>query len=188
LAVVESSVEALLAGPGREADVVLLDLLLPGEPDVADNVRRVRRAGARVVIFTSDSRPAVVRAAVDAGALGVVLKGDPEASVVAAVLAARDGQFFVSGRLAHAMVTDPRAAIRLPAREREVLTYVANGLPHKLIAKRMRISVDTIPSYLRRVAARYAKAGLVDLTPAELAAHAVRDGHVELGEPGDDGK
>ena len=49
----------------------------------------------------------------------------------------------------------------------------------------MGISVDTVASFLRRVAGRYAKAGLVDLTSAELAAQAVRDGHVELGDSGD---
>ncbi|HEX5402613.1 MAG TPA: response regulator transcription factor [Pseudonocardiaceae bacterium] len=177
------TVAELLAGPGRHADVVLLDLLIPGERDVAENVRRLREAGARVVIFTSDSRPGVVRAAVDAGALGLVLKEDPEYRLVEAVLAAREGELYVSGSLAHAIVTDPRAKIRLSDREREVLTYVANGLPHKLIAKRMAISVETVPSFLKRAAARYAEAGVVGLTPAQVAAHAVWDGHVELSDP-----
>lgn len=181
LDLIEASIEALLRRqPDLSSVVVLLDLLLPGEPDVAANVRRVRAAGAQVVAFTSDSRPAVVRTAVDAGALGVVLKGDPESAVAEAVRAAHAGEFFVSSRFAYAMVTDPRASIRLSPREKEVLTLVANGLPYKVIAKRIGISVQTLPSYLRRVAARYAAAGAGQPSPSELVALAVRDGHIDL--------
>jgi DNA-binding NarL/FixJ family response regulator len=138
--VVESSVQALLDGPGRAADVVLLDLVLPGEPDIAENVRRIRQAGPQVVVFTSDSRPGVVSTAVTAGALGVVLKGDLEDRLVEAVLAARAGEFTVSGALAYALVNDPRASVRLTPRQREVLTLVARGMPHKLIARRLGIN------------------------------------------------
>ncbi|WP_447007188.1 response regulator [Saccharothrix isguenensis] len=180
LSVVEPTVEALLAGPGRDADVVLLDLLLPGEPDIATNVRRIREAGPRVVVFTSDSRPAVVSAAVVAGALGVVLKGDGEDRLVEVVLAARAGEFTVSSTLAYALVNDPRARIRLSERQREVLTLVARGLPHKAIARRLGIRPDTVPSHLRRVASSYARVGLENLTSSELAAQALVDGHIEL--------
>lgn len=179
LVAVEASVSALLDGPGRAADVVLLDLLLPGEPDVAANVRRVRESGPQVVVFTSDSRPALVRAAVDAGALGVVLKADPPECVEEAVLAAKDGEFTVSSSLAHALVNDPRAGIRLSERQREVLTLVARGMPHKSIAKRLGIKVGTVPSHLRRVAAAYARVG-APLALPELAHQALVDGHIEL--------
>jgi DNA-binding NarL/FixJ family response regulator len=178
---VAPTVEALTADE-EPADVVLLDLLLPGEPDVADNVTRLRATGARVVIFTSDSRPGIVRRAIDAGALGLVLKGDPEDRLVDAVLAARRGEFFVSSRLAHVLVTDPRAGIRLTQREREVLELVARGLPHRLIAKRIGISVNTLPSYLRRAAKRYADARHPTGSAAELVAFALADGHISIGD------
>ena len=58
--------------------VVLLDLHLGDGSDVAENVERLRARGAGVLIVTSDHRPAVVGRALDAGALGLVLKEDPE--------------------------------------------------------------------------------------------------------------
>ncbi|MBP2324857.1 DNA-binding NarL/FixJ family response regulator [Kibdelosporangium banguiense] len=151
------SVAALLAGPGRHADVVLLDLLLPEEPDVVANIGRLQAAGPRVVIFTSDSRPAVVRSAIEAGALALVLKGDPESRMTEAILTAQTGEFSVSSRLAHAIVTDPAVATRLSADEQEVLTMVAHGLPHKLIARRLGIAADMITPHLRRIVRGYAR-------------------------------
>nr|CEL13488.1 putative two-component system response regulator [Kibdelosporangium sp. MJ126-NF4]CTQ99174.1 putative two-component system response regulator [Kibdelosporangium sp. MJ126-NF4] len=181
LGVVETSVRALLDGPGRHADVVLLDLVLPSEPDIAANVRRIREAGPRVVVHTNDTRPAVVSLAVNAGALGVVLKGDSEERLVEAVLAAQAGEFTVSSALAYAVVNGPRARIRLTARQREVLTLVARGVPQKVIARELGISVDTVPSHLRRIADSYVRAGVTGLTSTELAAQALVDGHIELG-------
>ncbi|ANZ39596.1 hypothetical protein BBK82_29665 [Lentzea guizhouensis] len=181
LGAVETSVRALLDGPGRHADVVLLDLVLPDEPDVATNVRRIREAGPRVVVHTQDTRPAVVSRAVTAGALGVVLKGDSEQRLVEAVLAARAGEFTVSSAMAYAVVNDPRAQVRLTPRQREVLTLVARGVPHKVIARRLDISPETVPSHLRRIADSYVRAGVTGLTSTELAAHALVDGHIELG-------
>lgn len=180
LVAVEPSVATWLR-TGPPVDVVLLDLMIPGEPDVAANVARVRAAGPQVVLFTGDHRPAVVRAALDAGALGLVLKDDdPTDAVVEAVLAASRGQHHVSGDLAAAIVDGAQALVRLSPREIEVLTHLARGLPHRSIARLMGISEATIPSYLKRVAAKYAVTGVTNRGPHELAATAVVDGHVDL--------
>ncbi|MEU3770782.1 response regulator transcription factor [Amycolatopsis keratiniphila] len=160
--------------------VVLLDLLLPGERDVATNVRRIRATGAQVVIYTSDSRPGIVREALDAGALGLVLKSDQEERVVDAIRDAAQGKKSYSSRLAHAIVTDPRALVRLTAREREVLTLVAKGMPRRLIAKRLGISERTLPTYLERAGEKYTKASTTPAGPGELAALALEDGYIEL--------
>lgn len=181
LVAVEPSVAALLRG-GHDVDVVLLDLRIPGEDDVAANVARVRATGPQVVLFTSDHRPALVRAALDAGALGMVLKDDEEGSaLVEAVLAAHAGHHHVSGDLAAAVVDDAQAMVRLSPREIEVLTHLARGLPYRAIARQMGVSEATIPSYLKRVAAKYAAAGVTNRGPHELAAAAARDGIVDLG-------
>jgi DNA-binding NarL/FixJ family response regulator len=180
LGAIEPSVTALLERTDAHASVVLLDLLLPGEPDIAHNVARIVATGARVVILTSDSRPGVVRHAIDAGALGLVLKGDPEESVVDAVRAAHANEFSVSSRLAHAIVTDPRAGVRLSERERQLLSLMAQGKPRKLIAKEMELAVHTLPSYLERAAKKYAKVGHRTEGPGQLVAFALRDGHIAI--------
>lgn len=181
LRAVHASVSDLLANPPVPA-VVLLDLLLPDEPAVADNVARLREAGAQVVIYTSDSRPGVVRQALRAGALGLVLKGDPEERLVDAIRAAAVGQSAHSSRLAHAIIEDRRAFVQLPQRERDVLTMIAKGLPRRLVAKELGISENTLPTYLNRAAERYRAAlGVPDLpSPGETVAFALEDGHIEL--------
>ncbi|WP_217165821.1 response regulator transcription factor [Streptomyces sp. AC512_CC834] len=65
--------------------VVLLDLRLRDGSDVASNVRRLLAAGARVLVFTGEQRPALVRRALDEGALGLVLKEDPQDRLVEAI-------------------------------------------------------------------------------------------------------
>ncbi|WP_372664353.1 LuxR C-terminal-related transcriptional regulator [Amycolatopsis kentuckyensis] len=179
LCAVYPAVSAMLASPVT-VSVVLLDLLLPDERDVTENVRRIRSAGAEVVIYTSDSRPGIVREALDAGALGLVLKGDPEERVVDSIRDAAEGRKSYSSRLAHAIVTDPRAVVRLAAREREVLTLIAKGMPRRLIAKQLGISEKTLPTYLKRVDEKYAKARNASASPGELAAFALQDGYIEL--------
>lgn len=83
------------------ASVVLLDLRLRDGSDVASNVRRLRATGARVLVYTGEQRPALVHRALDEGALGLVLKEDPQDRLVEAIRTAETGEIYVSSRLAH---------------------------------------------------------------------------------------
>lgn len=88
-------------------DVVLLDLELRDGTSAADNVAAIVAAGPAVVIYTNEHKPAVVGGALRAGALGLVLKGDPERHIREAVLAAAAGEHYASSRLALQLTTDP---------------------------------------------------------------------------------
>jgi len=173
--------------------VVLLDLHLGDGSDIADNVVRLRRAtGAGVLIVTSDHRPAVVGRALDAGALGLVLKEDPEESLVEAIWDAARGDFAVSSRLAQQLVVDPARRVRLSRRELQVLGLLARGLPWSAIARDMSLTPETARAYCYRVVQKYTRVGAdISHGPREAAYLAVRDGHFDLGpvdtEPGDDG-
>ncbi|WP_191301450.1 response regulator [Lentzea cavernae] len=181
LAAVCPSVSALLEMEPVPA-VVLLDLLLPDDEPVGDNVRRLREAGAQVVVYTSDSRPGYVHQALKAGAVGLVLKGDPEDRVVEAIRAAAQGQSSCSSRLAHAIMEDRRAFIKFSQQERDVLSLIAKGLPRRLVAKELGISEKTLPTYLDRARERYREALDVPVppSPGEIVALALEDGHIEL--------
>lgn len=182
LCAVRPSVAALLELLPPAPAVVLLDLHLPGEPEVGENVRRLRETGAQVVVYTADSRPGVVHQALRAGAVGLALKGDPEPRLVAAIRAAALGRSAPSSALAQAIMADRRAFIQLPQRERDVLTLIATGLPRRLVAKKLGISERTLPTYLERASERY-RAALgrsAAPSPAETVAFALQDGHIEL--------
>ncbi|MDX8145009.1 response regulator transcription factor [Lentzea sp. BCCO 10_0061] len=181
LATVCPSVSALLEVQPVPA-VVLLDLLLPDNEPVEDNVRRLRDAGAQVVVYTSESRPGYVHLALKAGAVGLVLKGDPEERLVEAIRAAAEGQSSCSSRLAHAIMEDRRAFIKFSQQERDVLSLIAKGLPHRLVAKELGISEKTVPTYLNRARERYRDALDIPVppSPGETIAFALEDGHIEL--------
>ena len=192
LAVIAPTVDAMLAEGAKGATVALLDVNLGDASAVGDNVARLRRAGLNVLLFTGEHRPAVVRRAMDAGALGLVLKDDPEASIVTALHEGNAGRFVVSGALAHQIATDPRGAIRLSERETEVLGLLARGLPWTAIARNLGLSVETARTHCYRAIEKYALAGApVSLGPKNVAYQALEDGHVDAppqaGTPGERG-
>lgn len=179
-----TSVEELVAGPGRHADVVLLDLHLSADADrdPGDNVRRLRACGASVLLLTAESRPVPIRAAVAAGALGVCLKTDPVDSLVAALRCVRTGTPATSGPFAHALVTDDRLAAELTAREREVFDYLAQGVGRSEIGRLLTppVTVHAVDACVKRVAQRYRALGRPTFNAYETLAQLVQDGHVDL--------
>lgn len=179
-----STVGDLLARWVTPLSVVLLDLHLGDGSDIGDNVRRLREQAAGVLIVTSDHRPAVVGQALDAGALGLVLKEDPEESLVEAIWDAARGSFAVSSRLAQQLVTDPARRVRLSRQELEVLGLLARGLPWSAIGKEMNLMPDTARTYCYRVVEKYTQAG-ADIAhgPREVAYRVFRDGYLDM-QPG----
>ncbi|MFG2566978.1 response regulator [Streptomyces sp. NPDC048567] len=176
-------VDALLAEDlgDEEALVILLDLRLRDSSDIGSNVRRLRATGARVLVFTGEQRPALVRRALDAGASGLVLKEDPQDRLVEAIRTARTGELYVSSRLAHSIVTDPRGRVRLSARQLQVLELIAKGLPHEDIARMLHITPDTLRTHRRRAIRAYAEASGVPVEgTGELVYRAVADGVIDV--------
>jgi DNA-binding NarL/FixJ family response regulator len=177
-----------VAADGREAvevalatspDVVLMDLEMPElngiELNGMDATRALREAGsdARVVVLTTFSDRDRILGALDAGALGYLLKdADPE-EILRGVRAAARGESPLAPRAAHELLIEraggqARPEADLSAREQEVLALVAEGLPNKLIARRLQISEKTVKAHLTSV---FAAIGVTDRTQAALWAH-----------------
>src|SRR5450432_3284136 len=95
------TVDALLAGPGRHAHVVLLDIDLSDGTTVESNVAAILAAGPAVLVLSAADKPLLVRDAMRAGALGYVLKSEETSQVRAAIKAVAAGQDWISTRLAY---------------------------------------------------------------------------------------
>jgi DNA-binding NarL/FixJ family response regulator len=159
------------AAVAAEADIVLMDLSMPGM-DGVEATREVLalRPHVRVVVLTSFAEQARVLAALDAGAVGYLLKDTEPEDLIHAVHEAAAGNAPISPRAALALLP-PRGASRpspsanLSPRERQVLTLVAVGLPNKSIARRLQISEKTVKAHLTRI---FAALELYDRTSAAL--------------------
>ncbi len=150
-------------------DVVLMDLEMPRADGIeATRALRAARCGARVVVLTTFSDRERILGALDAGALGYLLKdADPE-EIIRGIRAAAIGDAPLAPRAAREMLTDrsrPRTGPGLSARELEVLKLVAQGLPNKRIARELEISEKTVKAHLTRV---FAQLGVTDRTQAAL--------------------
>jgi DNA-binding NarL/FixJ family response regulator len=166
------------AGEGAEAvelvrrtrpDVVVMDLQMPGVDGVEATRRIVEEGlGAEVVVLTSYSDSTRIVAALDAGAVGYLLKdADPE-DVLAGVRAVSRGESPLDPKVARRLLTDratPAGPGQLTPREAEVLSLVRSGLANKQIARRLGISERTVKAHLTSV---FQRIGVVDRTQAAL--------------------
>jgi DNA-binding NarL/FixJ family response regulator len=160
--------EAAVAGL---ADIVLMDLSMPGMDGVeATSEVLALRPQARVVILTSFAEQARVLAALDAGAVGYLLKDTEPDDLIHAVHQAAAGNAPISPRAALALLpprgaSKPSPSANLSPRERQVLALVAVGLPNKSIARRLQISEKTVKAHLTRI---FAALDVYDRTSAAL--------------------
>jgi DNA-binding NarL/FixJ family response regulator len=143
------------AGDGREAarlverldpDVALLDLRMPVLDGVAATAEIVARSRTRVLILTTYDTDADIERAVEAGAIGYLLKDTTRERLVDAVHAAARGETVLAPRVARRLVARIQrpAPAALTPRESEVLAAVADGLSNADIGRRLVIGEATV--------------------------------------------
>ena len=177
--------EAVTRVAALQPDVVLMDLRMP-VLDGAEATARIRGAGGPpvLVLTTYDTDADIVRA-VEAGAMGYLLKDAPRSVLAQAVRAAARGETVLAppvvARLAGRLRADTAAAASqaagptLTAREVEVLGCVARGLSNAEVGRELFIGEATVKTHLLRA---FEKLGVADRTAAVTAAY--RLGLLEL--------
>lgn len=178
------------ASSGREAlnlaarlspEVILLDMVMPNM-DGVETIRQLRTAGstAAIIVLSTFAENQMVRDAVEAGALGYLLKDASRAELLRAIEGARNGrpalhpeaQRHLMQRLA-SPAKKPSKVEELTSRERDVLIEIARGRSNKQIASTLHLSEGTVKGYVSII---LAKLEVEDRTQAAL--FAVKEGLV----------
>jgi DNA-binding NarL/FixJ family response regulator len=150
-------------------DVILMDLSMP----VMDGVEATRKVLAalpetKIVVLTSFSDRAQVDRALQAGAIGYVLKDCDPQDLVAAVRSAAAGHAPIDPRVARALLPSAKAGSpvdQLSSREVEVLRLIGKGMANKQIGRALGIQENTVKAHVGSI---FRAIGVTDRTSAAL--------------------
>jgi two-component system response regulator NreC len=170
--------DALFRARALKPDVILLDVVMPGESGIDVLPRLLEESPeTKVLVLSMQEDPSYVREAFAAGAQGYVLKEAADEEVVSAVREIAKGGRYVHPTLGARMVAaeaEERAAADadpLSERERDVLRLLALGHTNQEIAEKLYISVRTAESHRAHIMQKLRLA-----TRAELVRYALSQG------------
>lgn len=170
--------DALAALATEPADVVLMDVRMPGQDGIAACAEVTATSDARVVILTTFDLDEYVVAAIKAGASGFLLKDAPPEELLAAIRTVHAGDAVIAPsstrrlltRLAGSLPdpTDGAGLEDLTDREREVLVLMARGHSNQEICKELFLAEPTVKSHVGKV---LSKLGARDRVQAVVIAY-----------------
>lgn len=177
-----NGLEAVALASSLKPDVILMDLVMP-ELDGIEATRQIRGTGmaSQILVLTSFANDQHVRDAIEAGAIGYLLKDVLKADLLRAIQMAAHGKPTLhpeaQGYLMR-QVSAPAPASNLPnltERERDVLRLITRGQSNKEIAFTLHLTEGTVKGY---VSAILAKLDVADRTQAAL--YAVKHGLTDV--------
>ena len=148
---------ANLASAGQQStespDLVLLDLELPGLNGLEGlTVLKAKWPATPLVMLSSHTEPEMKRTALARGAAAYISKAESSAHIIATIMAVLRGESaaLITQRLVGAPTNNASGA-HLTARQCEVLDLLCQGLPNKLIGRRLTLSENTVRGHVQAV-------------------------------------
>ena len=169
---------------GHKPNVLILDLNMPGGPAL-DAVPDIVEASpkTRIVVLTMQNEPVFARRALQAGAVGYVLKEAADDELVQAVRQAAAGRTYLNPEMAARVATAPPDDAGPPdgltEREVEVLTQIALGYTNTQIAERLYLSVRTVETHRSHIQQKLRRTDRSELVQYALD-HGLRPGRPRL--------
>ena len=163
---------------GHLPHVLVLDLRMPGWSSL-QTIRRLRAEvpETEIIVLTMEDSPVFARQAIDAGAVGYVLKDSADDELSDAVRRAARGQEYISPRVGAGLNALQRAVEidGLSPREIEVLRLIALGLTSSEISQKLHLSRRTVDSHRRRIHRKLGLGKRSELVRFVMARHLIGD-------------
>ena len=180
IAEAKNCAEAVALADRLKPHVVLTDLSMP-QMDGATAIGRIKaeHQDIHILVLTTYDSDSDVLPAIEAGAIGYLLKDSPREELFEAIRAAAQGKPLLTSSIAARLMERMRgpAVEALSSREIDVLKLVAKGASNREIADRLYITEATVKSHLIRI---YSKLGVADRTAA--VTKALEQGILRLGQ------
>lgn len=159
--------QAILMYEHTRPDVVLMDIVMPrmGGVEAIEGIR-ARHSSARVIALTSFDTDDLVQRALQAGAIGYLLKNVSAEDLAKAIRAAHQGKRTLGPEAADALIRQmnkpPEPGSDLTDRERQILAYMVEGLNNTEISTRMHLSASTVKFHVSAVLSKLGVANRVE--------------------------
>jgi two-component system, NarL family, response regulator LiaR len=157
-------------------DVILMDMALPiMDGPTAISIIRKQYPQVQILALTSFKEGELIRKALEAGAIGYLLKDVTADELAQAIYAAHAGRATLSPEAAQALVQNANqplsAGVDLTNREREVLALLIEGLNNKRIAERRTVSPSTIKSHVSNILSKLGVSSRTEAVALALKKH-----------------
>jgi two-component system, NarL family, response regulator NreC len=175
--------DALRMARAHRPSVIVLDLNMPGGSSLEAIPTLLADAPTTaIVVLTMQNEPSFARQALQAGALGFVLKEAADDELLGAIRLAAEGETYLNPRLGARLAAQPPEPVGPPDdlsdREVEVLKLIALGHTNAEIAAQLYLSVRTVESHRAHIQQKTRQS-----SRAELVRYALTNGLVELNDP-----
>jgi len=159
-------------------DVILMDMVMPDIDGVtATRVIRQRFSTVQVIALTSFKEEELVQNALQAGAIGYLLKDVSAEKLAQAIRAAYAGRGTLSPEVAetliHATTRSPPPGHNLTERERAVLVWLVAGLNNTEIAEKLTVSPSTIKSHVSHILSKFGVSSRTEAVALAVRHHLV---------------
>ena len=133
-------------------DIILTDIYFP-DGDGTDFIVELKSKypGLKIIILTRKTEPAVVKKCLNNGANGYISKNADSRTVLSGINKVFKGKTFLCSETKTLIKSGKNDSVRLSAREKELLTLIAQGYTSAEIAEKISLSVETIKTYRKNL-------------------------------------